>query len=252
MPDYVSPPVFMFDDRDPEMQRAYEQARANFKYFWREVAWERKRIIPALDITSVKAPFADVSKANNSDDTPEVEHMWLSDIDFDGVYVTGELMNSPNAIKGLKQGDSARFRLDQISDWIYAINDEVYGAYTVNLIRSRMAPQERKAHDEAWGRNFGDPTTIRIVSEDQHQAMCEAVAPALEEQLKKTPTLVSATGRNGWTLLHQDASAGSLATVKILLAAGADPHAPSDNGMTPVQLAEVLGWDAMVALLTGR
>jgi hypothetical protein len=30
----------MFDNSDPEMQRAYESARANFRYFWREVAWE--------------------------------------------------------------------------------------------------------------------------------------------------------------------------------------------------------------------
>jgi uncharacterized protein len=40
--------VFMFDNSDPEMQRAYENARATFRYFWREIAWERRRIVPAL------------------------------------------------------------------------------------------------------------------------------------------------------------------------------------------------------------
>jgi uncharacterized protein len=35
--------VFMFDNSDPEMQGAYEKARATFRYFWREVAWERRR-----------------------------------------------------------------------------------------------------------------------------------------------------------------------------------------------------------------
>jgi uncharacterized protein YegJ (DUF2314 family) len=49
----------MFDDSDPEMQRAYESARATFRYFWREVAWERRRIIPALSLAAVKAPFSD-------------------------------------------------------------------------------------------------------------------------------------------------------------------------------------------------
>ena len=34
--------VFMFDDSDPEMQAAYENARATFRYFWREIAWERQ------------------------------------------------------------------------------------------------------------------------------------------------------------------------------------------------------------------
>ena len=38
--------VYFFEDSDPEMQRAYEQARTTFKYFWREVAWERRRIRP--------------------------------------------------------------------------------------------------------------------------------------------------------------------------------------------------------------
>jgi hypothetical protein len=49
--------VFMFDDSDPEMQNAYLSARANFRYFWREVAWERRRIIPALDLACAKAPL---------------------------------------------------------------------------------------------------------------------------------------------------------------------------------------------------
>jgi hypothetical protein len=40
----------MFDDSDPEMQRAYESARATFRFFWRELAWERRRIVPALDL----------------------------------------------------------------------------------------------------------------------------------------------------------------------------------------------------------
>jgi Uncharacterized protein conserved in bacteria (DUF2314) len=44
--------VFMFDDNDPEMQQAYENVRATFRYFWREVARERRRIVPALDLLS--------------------------------------------------------------------------------------------------------------------------------------------------------------------------------------------------------
>ena len=50
MSESQSSQVFMFDDSDPEMQRAYESARATFRYFWREVAWERRRIIPGLDL----------------------------------------------------------------------------------------------------------------------------------------------------------------------------------------------------------
>ncbi len=45
--------VFMFDNSDPEMQSDYEKARATFRYFCREVAWERRRITPALDLACV-------------------------------------------------------------------------------------------------------------------------------------------------------------------------------------------------------
>jgi uncharacterized protein YegJ (DUF2314 family) len=245
-------PVFIFDNADPEMQRAYENARSTFRYFWREIAWERKRILPALDLACVKAPFADGDKRQRSKDEPEVEHMWLSDVDFDGEFVSGTLMNSPNWLKSIKEGDRTRVTVAQLSDWMYVIDDQAYGAYTVNLMRSRMSPQERKQHDAAWGLNFGDPSNIRWLSDESHRSMSEGMAASLREHLATNPSLVSDTGHNGWTLLHQEASAGSLATAQVLLEAGADAHAAADNNWTPVQLAEVLGWDSMVELLTRR
>ena len=135
--------VFMFDDSDPEMQKAYENARATFRYFWRELAWERRRIVPGLDLACVKAPFSDGDRATPTQGNPEVEQMWLENVDFDGQFVSGALLNAPNWLKSVKAGDSARMPLDQISDWMYAINGVVFGAYTVNLMRSRMG------HDRA-------------------------------------------------------------------------------------------------------
>ena len=244
--------VFLFEGDDPEMQRAYEQARATFRYFWREVAWDRRRIVPALELACVKAPFSDGERRASTADTPEVEHMWLSDVDFDGRFVSGVLANDPNWLKTVKAGDAARFSLAEISDWMYAIGGQVYGGYTVNLMRSRMSERERREHDAAWGLDFGDPRNVRVASDPEHHAFAENMAPSLKDHLAKNPSAVFAKGHNGWTLLHQDASAGSTATVKILLEAGADPNASADNGMTPLQLAKVLGWDGVVALLTRR
>ena len=48
--------------------------------------------------------------------TPEVEHMWLSEVDFDGHFVSGVLRNSPNWLKTVKEGDAARVRPAEISD----------------------------------------------------------------------------------------------------------------------------------------
>ncbi len=262
-----SSPVFMFDDSDPEMQRAYENARSTFRYFWREVAWERRRIVPALDMACVKAPFSDGKRGTPTKGAPEVEHMWLSEIDFDGQFVSGVLLNNPNWLQSIKEGDSARIPLDQISDWMYAISGEVFGAYTVNLLRSRMGQRERQEHDAAWGLNFGDATKIRVVPEPnkgggllkgwfgkgqadlQEHPMSESMASSLKEQLTKDPSMVSAKDDRGWTLLHQEALAGSAATVKVLLEAGADKNAVTDGGKTPLQLAQSLGWDKVADLI---
>ena len=157
--------VFLFDNSDPEMQRAYENARASFGHFWREVNWERRRIVPALDVACVKAPFSDGPNAPRAEGTPNAEHMWISDVDFDGRFVSGVLLNAPNWLKTVKEGHSARIPLGEISDWMYVISGEVFGAHTVNLLRSRMGRQERQEHDDAWGLKFGDPRTIRVVPE---------------------------------------------------------------------------------------
>jgi uncharacterized protein YegJ (DUF2314 family) len=259
--------VFMFDNSDPEMQRAYENARANFRYFWREIAWERRRIVPALDLACVKAPFSDGEQAKRRDDAPEVEHMWMSEVDFDGELVSGELLNDPNWLKRVKKGDRARIALDEISDWMYVIGGEVFGAYTVNLMRSRMGRKERQEHDSAWGLNFGDPTKIRVAPEPnkgrgllknwfgsrhadlEEHPMSEGMASKLKEQLAEDPSLVSSKDERGWTLLHQEALAGNAGTVNVLLEAGADPSAVTDKGMTPLRLAHSLGWETVVALL---
>ncbi|MGL6073376.1 MAG: DUF2314 domain-containing protein [Fimbriiglobus sp.] len=241
--------VFLFDNEDPGMQQAYGQARANFRLFWREIASDRRRIIPALEMAGVKAPFWDVSKSSRGKDDPGAEHMWFSDVDYDGEFVSGVLLNSPNWVKSVRQGEDVRVPLHQISDWMFVMGGEVYGAYTVNLLRSRMKPRERQDHDEAWGLDFGDPTEIRFVPEANHRQLSENMAAVLMEHLAQNPSMLTTTGMNGWTLLHQDASAGSVAAVKALLAAGADPHAKADNGMTPRQLAEALGWHEVVELL---
>jgi uncharacterized protein YegJ (DUF2314 family) len=282
--------VFFAADNDPEMQAACEKARATFRYFWRELAWERRRIIPGLNLACVKAPFSDgeharAQRATSDTAPPNVEQMWLDEIDFDGQFVTGVLVNNPNWLKSVKQGDSARFGLSEISDWMYAGSlfevgkrvdvPEVYGAFTVNLLRSRMGRHERKEHDDAWGLDFGDPIINRIVPYGKKKSagllqswfgkrepepdvlemehpMSEAMAPKLKEQLAQNPSLLHSKDDRGWTFLHQLALAGSAATVKVLLEAGADPNARTDQGITPLQLAKSLGWQKVTALLAGR
>ncbi len=259
------PKIYPFDNDDPAMRRAYQSARETFRYFWREIAWERRRIVPALDLACVKAPFSDVEEGVV--ELADVEHMWLSEVDFDGQQVSGVLLNSPNNLTSVKEGDSASIPIRDISDWMYVIGGQVFGAYTVNLIRSRLSRKERQDHDGAWGFDFGDAKTIRVApdsnkgggllskwfgkrsAESDEHPMSESMAASLVRQLATDPSLASKADKRGWTLLHHEALAGSTPAVKVLLAAGANPIAKNEQGKTPIHLARSLGWDKVVALL---
>ena len=142
--------VFNFDNTDPEMQKAYKKARANFRFFWRELAWERRRIIPGLDLAAVKAPFSDDDDrmSNNS----EIEHMWFNENDFDGSVVRGVLLNNPNTRWPLA-GDEVSVPLEEISDWMYASWASPMG---VRQPDARMS-QERRSTTTP-GPQFGDRT----------------------------------------------------------------------------------------------
>jgi ankyrin repeat protein len=78
------------------------------------------------------------------------------------------------------------------------------------------------------------------------------MAGSLKEQLAKNPSMLMARDDRGWTLLHQEALAGSVPTVTVRVEAGADPSAVTNHGMTPLQLAKSLRWDKVVSLLTNR
>lgn len=260
---------------DPEMAEAYLAAQATFKYFWREVAWESRRIIPGLELASVKVPFSD-----QEDERLGVEHLWLSDIDFDGRKIRGTVLSSPNDLTTIKQGDEVVLSLEEISDWMYVIDSKVYGAHTVNLMRSRMSRGECRGHDRAWGLQFGDASTIELVpsatarpgllrrilggkdapssdssdplllADREHPASIN-MSPLLGETLGENPEMLEEEDDRGRRILHHLALAGSAAGVAVLLEAGADSSAVTAEGQTAIDLANTLGWPEVVRLLSG-
>src|SRR5690242_2934464 len=46
-------PVFSAPADDPALLAAMERARTTFKYLWRELTWEYRRIIPGVDVSGV-------------------------------------------------------------------------------------------------------------------------------------------------------------------------------------------------------
>jgi uncharacterized protein YegJ (DUF2314 family) len=254
--------VFVFHD-DPEMQNAAEQARSTIRYFWRETAWEMRRIVPALSVAALKVSFSDPLPDRSGQGKSNPEHMWVSDVQFDGQFITGTLINSPNWLTSIKEGDTVRVPPARVCDWLYALDDRAYGGFTVNLLRSRMSDEERAGHDSCWGLEFGDPAHVELFptewftvgstaghTEPVDHPMAVPMSEQLVEYLEANPSQVNQQDDAGWTLLHSQILAGSPACVSLLLDHGADRNLPMPNGMTPLDLATELGWSELCHLLT--
>lgn len=270
----ADPPIFHSPSDDAEMEQAAAKARQTFRYFWREMAWERRRIIPALSVAAVKASFSDPPEVQSKDPKAlKVEHMWLLEVDFDGRQIQGTLINSPNTLRSIKEGDRVTLGGKQLCDWMYAIGEQVYGGFTVDVLRSRMNKMERKMHDQAWGLDFGDVGVVNLVPSSYLSSKPDkpkgffarfksapeppqdfaAVAAAehpmsvnmresLEEAFKEKPAMMSESDDLGYTFLHQLSLAGSWDGVDVCLKHGADVNQVAPNGMTPYLLAKSLGW----------
>ncbi|MFK8987219.1 YegJ family protein, partial [Acinetobacter seifertii] len=108
---------------------AFERAIRTFKYFWRELYWEYRRIVPALELAYVKCAFIQ----ENPDDTnqPLIEYMWIDQVDFNGSTISGTLLNEPYIIDNVQTGETVRLQFESIVDWMFLSNGTVYGGFTI-------------------------------------------------------------------------------------------------------------------------
>jgi uncharacterized protein YegJ (DUF2314 family) len=90
-----------------------------------------------------------------------VEHVWISDLAFDGESFRGRLGNTPVDLRRWSIGDTVRVSRDSVSDWMLVDADTVYGGYSVHVLRARMSPTEREAFDREQGLVF--PPTPRPI-----------------------------------------------------------------------------------------
>ena len=242
----------IFADESPQMLEAYKKAQGTFKYFWREVWWERRRIVPALDLVCVKTKF----HQEQSSGSPIVEHMWFNDIDFDGIHVRGILLNQPNQLTNIKQGDSVDIPLGEITDWLFTIDEKAYGGFTIQVLRKAMDKNELEEHDKAWGLDFGDPDNIQVVFEqDEHpenlieHPMSKVMGPSLKDFLSKHPEELTKKDDSGYTMLHWETIAGNKTCVEILLEMGADVAARTNSGYTASDFAKKMEWEHLIPIL---
>jgi uncharacterized protein YegJ (DUF2314 family) len=262
--------IFFAKGDNPKMNKAFKDAQDTFKYFWRELSWEYRRIIPALNVACVKVAFTQ-EKENRQE--PIVEHMWINDVEFDGNNVKGVLINSPNELTNVANGDIVDIPFNQISDWLFAITEQkakgilsklfsaapkikTYGGFTIQAMRSEMTNQERKQHDSAWGLDFGDYNEVLIVNEQKgnpenliEHPMSKNMREKLVEFLNENPNAIKNFDEKGYSLLHKEAIAGNLTSVKVLIEAGSDKNIKTNQGETALDFAKKLNWAHIIPIL---
>lgn len=260
---------------DADMAQAFARARESFPFFWRELSWESRRIVPGLDMAAIKLPFA-TSKG-------DLEHMWASDVRFDGHQLHASLINESPRVPQLKAGDAVTAPLDDLEDWMYLSRGVLCGGFSVQVMRARMGEAERRQHDQAWGLPFPEPAHCNITpcalpeapapkglsrlwrkappppgqdyahalqhAQAHEHPMSENMRERFEQQLRQQPDMAHHVLDDGWTLLQYEALAGNLAPLQVLLAHGADAQRPTPQGDTPLALARRMGWARVAAAL---
>ncbi|ERQ00027.1 hypothetical protein Q674_02575 [Acinetobacter sp. COS3] len=244
----------IFASESPEMISAFNKAQETFKYFWRELSWEYRRIIPAFDLAYVKCAFIQVD--NDSSDSPLVEYMWISQIDFDGTTISGQLMNQPNYIDNVQAGEIIEQPFEAIVDWMFLTQDQVYGGFTIQEYRKQLNDSERKEYDASWGINFGDPNNILFVyDQEEHpenlieHPMCEKMLDSFLNFIQTNPTVIHERDDRGNQLLHREAIAGNFLIIQALLQHNLDKSALNNQSMTASDLAHKMGWENIAKLL---
>ena len=245
-------PIFNAENSDPAMHRAIQSARHNFKYFWREIVWDNRRIVPALEIYAAKIAFSE-----NINGEEVGEHMWVGNLFFDGTTLYGTLFNDPERLTQLHSGDNIAVPLSQLSDWLFVCDGVVHGGFTIQALRAQMSEAERQEHDAAWGINFGDSEQIWLVQGQETQPenliehpMCRNGIQMLAEHLaQEDSSEIDAIGEDGQTmLLQRESIAGNGLAVKLLLERGADATLKDEAGNTAADYARIIQWEHILPL----
>ncbi len=244
----------LYKNESPEMILAFDKAISTFKYFWRELYWEYRRIVPALELAYVKCAFIQ----ENPEDTnqPLIEYMWIDQVNFDGSTISGTLLNEPYIIDNVQAGETVRIQFEFIVDWMFLSNGVVHGGFTIQEYRKTLNASDRKEYDEAWGIDFGNPDEILLAYDqkncpenlDEHP-MCNKMLDQFIDIINADPKIISEKDEGGNQLLHREVLAGNYLFVREILTVNVNKLIMNNQSMTPLDLAHKMGWSNIVNLL---
>ncbi len=119
------PPVLWLNKDDAAMNAAVAQARSTLPKF--QKLFEARPADVQQFLVKVAMPTPQGGR----------EHLWMVLQDWKDGSVSGVLINEPEAVPSLHDGDRITAKLEAISDWSYAKHDKFYGQYTTRVMLSR-------------------------------------------------------------------------------------------------------------------
>ena len=72
------------------------------------------------------------------------EHIWLSQVTWDGKMFIATVDNEPVYTKAVKLGDKVEVRPDELSDWMYFDDGKLQGGYTIRAMYHESSPAEQE------------------------------------------------------------------------------------------------------------
>ncbi|MCE9544453.1 MAG: DUF2314 domain-containing protein [Planctomycetia bacterium] len=113
------------------MDRAIQKARSTYPEF-----------VEALHKHPVGAVHFTIKKGFGAGE--ELEHIWLSDVSWNGKAFSAKVDNEPVDTKLVKLGDRVEVRPEELSDWMYIQDGKLVGGYTVRVLYYAASKEEQK------------------------------------------------------------------------------------------------------------
>jgi uncharacterized protein YegJ (DUF2314 family) len=132
----AGPPGYQqVEDNDKQFDRATEQAQRSLGFF-----------IAALKAKKSGDSGYEIKKAFVDGD--KVEHLWISDVSYDGTNFHGKINNKPIDVKSVRLGQSMTVAPKDVTDWMFIKNGKLIGGYTTRVFYARLSPEERAQFDK--------------------------------------------------------------------------------------------------------
>jgi len=128
-------------------EQAMDKAIAKARTTWQEFAQALAKPSNSMRGFSIKKGF-------RVEDDPEAEHIWLTNVSFDGERFKGEVNNEPVDTKEVRIGEVVEVTPEELSDWMYIENGILRGGFTIRVLVEQDPPEEQEKFFKQVGFRF--------------------------------------------------------------------------------------------------